>query len=48
MAVALNVSISFLKATKAGGKLVAEAKEKHEGGKVATHPPHSPAFLSLP
>ena len=37
MAVALNVSISFLKATKAGDKLVAEAKEKHAGGRVALY-----------
>lgn len=37
MAVALNVSISFLKATKAGDKLVAEPKEKHAGGRVALY-----------
>ncbi len=37
IAVALNVSISFLKATKTGDKLVAEAKEKHTGGRVALY-----------
>ena len=37
IAVALNVSISFLKASKPGDKLVAEAKEKHAGGRVALY-----------
>jgi acyl-CoA thioesterase len=36
-AVALNVSISFLKATKPGAQLVAEAKEQHEGGRTALY-----------
>ena len=37
IAVALNVSISFLKASKPGDKLVAEAKEGHVGGRVALY-----------
>ena len=37
MAVALNVGISFLKASKPGDKLVAEAKEGHVGGRVALY-----------
>ncbi|MDI6687145.1 MAG: hotdog fold thioesterase [Desulfobacterales bacterium] len=37
MAVALNVSISFLKATKAGDKLVAEANENHAGSRMALY-----------
>ena len=36
-AVALNVSISFLKATKAGDQLVAEAREQHLGGRTALY-----------
>jgi acyl-CoA thioesterase len=36
-AVALNVSISFLKATKAGDQLIAEAKEQHLGGRTALY-----------
>lgn len=37
MAVALNVGINFLKATKPGDQLVAEAKEEHIGGRVALY-----------
>lgn len=37
IAVAMNVSISFLKASKPGDRLVAEAKEKHLGGKTALY-----------
>ena len=36
-AVALNVSISFLRATKAGDHLVAEAKEVNMGGATALY-----------
>ena len=36
-AVALNVSISFLKATKAGDQLLAEAREQHLGGRTALY-----------
>ena len=36
-AVALNVSISFLKATKAGDQLIAEAREQHLGGRTALY-----------
>jgi len=36
-AVALNVDISFLKATKPGDQLVAEAKEVHAGGRTALY-----------
>ncbi len=36
-AVALNVSISFLKATYAGAHLIAEAKEQHMGGRTALY-----------
>ncbi len=36
-AVALNVSISLLKATSAGDHLVAEAKEQHLGGRTALY-----------
>lgn len=36
-AVALNVSISFLKATQAGDQLIAEAKEQHLGGRTALY-----------
>ena len=34
-AVALNINISFLKATKAGDHLIAEAREQHLGGRTA-------------
>lgn len=37
IAVALNVGINFLKATKPGDQLVAEAKEEHIGGRVALY-----------
>lgn len=37
VAVALNVGISFLKATKPGDQLVAEAKEEHVGGRTALY-----------
>lgn len=37
LAVALNVSISFLKATQAGDYLIAEAKEQHLGGRTALY-----------
>ncbi len=37
MAVALNVGINFLKASKPGDQLVAEAKEEHIGGRVALY-----------
>lgn len=36
-AVALNVSINFLKATKPGDCLIAEAKEKHAAGPTALY-----------
>lgn len=36
-AVALNVSISFLRATKAGDRLIAEAREQHLGGPTALY-----------
>ena len=36
-AVALNVSISFLKATNVGDRLVAEAKEQKLGGRTALY-----------
>lgn len=36
-ALALNVSISFLKASKPGDHLVAEAKEQHAGGRTALY-----------
>ena len=36
-AVALNVGICFLRASKAGDRLVAEAKEKHAGGRTALY-----------
>jgi len=36
-AVALNKNISFLKATKVGDHLVAEAKEQHLGGRTALY-----------
>ena len=36
-ALALNVAISFLRATKAGDHLVAEAKEVHLGGATALY-----------
>lgn len=36
-ALALNVSISFLRATKPGDLLVAEATEKHAGGRTALY-----------
>ena len=36
-AVALNVSISFLRASKPGDQLVAEAKEQHAGGPIALY-----------
>jgi acyl-CoA thioesterase len=36
-AVALNVGISFLRATKPGDELVAEAKEVHAGGRTALY-----------
>jgi acyl-CoA thioesterase len=36
-AVALNVSISFLRATKAGDQLLAEAREQHLGGRTALY-----------
>jgi len=37
MTVALNVDISFLKASKPGDQLVAEAKEVHVGGRTALY-----------
>ncbi len=37
VAVALNVGISFLKATRPGDRLVAEAKEEHVGGRTALY-----------
>jgi acyl-CoA thioesterase len=37
MTVALNVDISFLKATKPGDQLVAEAKEVHVGARTALY-----------
>ena len=37
IAVAMNVSISFLKASRPGDQLVAEANEKHLGGKTALY-----------
>ncbi len=37
MAVALNVSISFLRATRPGAHLVAEAREQHMGGRTALY-----------
>ena len=36
-AVALNANISFLKATKPGDELVAEAEEQHVGGRTALY-----------
>lgn len=36
-AVALNVSISFLQASKPGDRLVAEARERHAGGPIALY-----------
>lgn len=36
-AVALNVTISFLKATQAGDELIAEAREEHLGGRTALY-----------
>ena len=36
-AVALNDNISFLKATKAGDQLIAEAREQHLGGRTALY-----------
>ncbi len=36
-AVALNVAINFLKATKAGDTLIAEAEEQHASGPVALY-----------
>jgi acyl-CoA thioesterase len=36
-AVAMNVSISFMKASKPGDHLIAVAKEKHAGGKTALY-----------
>jgi acyl-CoA thioesterase len=36
-AVALNVAINFLKATRPGDRLVAEAREQHAGGPVALY-----------
>jgi len=36
-AVALNVSISFLKAARAGAQLIAEAREQHLGGRTALY-----------
>lgn len=36
-AVALNANISFLKATKPGDQLVAEARERHAGGSTALY-----------
>ncbi len=36
-AVALNVSISFLRASKPGDQLVAEAREMHAGGPIALY-----------
>lgn len=36
-ALALNVSISFLKASKPGDCLIAEAKEQHAGGRMALY-----------
>jgi acyl-CoA thioesterase len=36
-AVALNVSISYLKASKAGDRLVAEAREQHASGPTALY-----------
>ena len=37
VAVALNVSINFLKATKTGDRLVAEAREVHASGRTALY-----------
>ena len=37
MAVAMNVSISFMKASKPGDHLIAVAKETHAGGKTALY-----------
>ena len=37
VAVALSVGISFLKATKPGDRLVAEAREEHAGGRTALY-----------
>ena len=37
IAVALNVSIYFLKASKPGDRLVAEAREQHAGGRTALY-----------
>jgi acyl-CoA thioesterase len=37
VAVALNVGISFLKATKPGDRLVAEAREEHVSGRTALY-----------
>ena len=37
VAVALNVSISFLRACRAGDHLVAEAREEHAGGRTALY-----------
>jgi acyl-CoA thioesterase len=37
IAVALNVSISFLKPTNVGDRLVAEAREQHVGGRTALY-----------
>lgn len=36
-AVALNVNISFLKPTRAGDQLMAEAREQHMGGRTALY-----------
>jgi acyl-CoA thioesterase len=36
-AVALNVAINFLKATRSGDRLVAEAREKHSAGPTALY-----------
>lgn len=36
-AVALNLTISYLKATKVGDKLQATAQEQHQGGPMATY-----------
>lgn len=36
-ALAMNVSIHFLKASRAGDRLVAEAKEQHTGGRTALY-----------
>ena len=37
VAVALNVGVNFLKATKPGDQLVAEAREVHAGGRTALY-----------